>query len=156
MTLQLVTSNGSFGPHNTITDEGDYYLADGMHYPKNVVGTGAITPYVEPPEVALERERASGRAHAQSQYQNEFEKQRRDSNALNTDQTTIALCFLISEIRAFQANQTISTPAIDKLVEAWGSTKEQAITTVLDKYESEIVDLVSIFADYEKAINDLP
>jgi len=45
----LITATSQFGPFNSITDLGDLWDCDGVHYPKAVIGAAAIGTYVAPP-----------------------------------------------------------------------------------------------------------
>lgn len=157
MSLQLNTPTGTFGPHETITDEGAVYLADGVtEYPKEVVGVGTIEPYVEPQEVADARARLFGKVSAEEQFERDFDAELKSLDGLDNTRIIMSVLFVLIEIRAYQANNSVPTPAIDKLVQVWGGTKSEAVTRVLKKYGPKAANLIEKFAIREDAIDALP
>lgn len=156
MSLQLNTATGIFGPHETITDEGLYYAADGVTYQKSVVGVGVIEAYVEPQEVADERVRRLGKAQANRNFDEGIEVALRSIEGLSDIRLLAALLVIYAEIKAWEANNTVDTPALQRAANTLGLTRLQTAQKIINKYGAGFMDMVEKVADREAALDALP
>ena len=67
-----------------------------------------------------------------------------------------ALGIIYSEAKAYEANNSIATPGIQKLADTWGVTRGQAITRVINKYGPYIPAITEAFALREDEIDPQP
>lgn len=156
MSLQLNIGTEAFGPHTSITDEGDYYDCDGVRYYKTVVGTGTIEAYVEPQEVADHRARLLGRLQADRNFDEGIEVALRSIEGLSDIRLLAALLVIYAEIKAWEANNTVDTPALQRAANTLGLTRLQTAQKIINKYGVGFMNMVEKVADREAALDALP
>lgn len=96
------------------------------------------------------------RRNIDSDFRQQFDAERKSMVGLDDDRVIFACLIILTEIKAYQANNSVPTPAVDVLVSVWGGTKGQAVTRFMDKYGPKMAKLVKKFAVREDAFDALP
>jgi hypothetical protein len=157
MALQLVTSAGTFGPFTSIITESDHYDCDGsLIYFEVVGGTGTIEQYIPSQESLDKAARRLGTIEAEEEYAKSIDSSRDSVIGLNDSRLRDVIGVIYAEAKAYQANNSVTTPAIQKLSDVWGVTRGQAVARVVGKYGSYIANIAESFALREDKIDSLP
>lgn len=90
-------------------------------------------------------------ARAEGAFEGQINVQRNSIVGLQNEQLRDVLGVIYSEYMAYQANNSVATPAIQQCATTWGVTRGQAVTRIINKYGGYITGIAEEFAIREDA-----
>jgi hypothetical protein len=89
------------------------------------------------------------RANIDQIYDFNVDSDRRTVYGMHNDKLRDVIGIIYTEARAFEANNTIATPAVNELSNVWGITKGDAVQRVIDNYGPYISNIAGAFARWD-------